>query len=251
MAFGEKMPLPVLAALLCLGKKYDIHKLHVDARRRLFESFPITLKKSDTVTLWHGLEETDDIYFQLLLIARRAEPELVSILPRALYECCQQYSTYQIKNGISINGSVVRLSPEDQITLLAGHRAIREALADTTHDWLLKYQAVAHAQGCITPGHCYTSRLETFVSIFSFKSTPCGLEDWAHISGELMDELCKYCTKTARAEHAIGRNKLWDQLPGLFDLPAWDELLKEREELYVLSYITIELLSGSSHIRRE
>lgn len=40
--------------------------------------------------------------------------------------------------------------------------------------------------------------------------------------------MCEICIDIAKGEHGAGRQRLWNALPGVFDLPAWEELNKER-----------------------
>ncbi|KAJ7464358.1 hypothetical protein FB451DRAFT_1094147 [Mycena latifolia] len=47
---------------------------------------------------------------------------------------------------------------------------------------------------------------------------------------ELKDNgLCETCLKSAKAMHESARQKFWDELPGMFGLPRWDELEEMRE----------------------
>lgn len=103
---GEKLPLPVLSAFLCLGSKYDFRELNVEARRRLYRTFPATLPEYDLVRLqsifsgWNEFQESREhsySLFELLAIARRAD--LLSILPHLLYDCCKTFSASEILHG--------------------------------------------------------------------------------------------------------------------------------------------------------
>ncbi|KZP04392.1 hypothetical protein FIBSPDRAFT_404984 [Athelia psychrophila] len=224
------MPLPVLSAFLRLGSKYDIQKLNIQARKKLFQNFPSTLAADDASdTHFDGIEKPKaDPYIELLLIARSAG--LLSIIPRVLYECCEKYSASQIQNGFSINGTTVRLSLDEQVTLFAGHRAMRDALADTTYKWLHKYKTEVANGNCTEPASCHTICPNVYFDMFTSKWAPAGLDTWEWPSEMLTGELCEHCAAAAPIKHAAGREQFWEQLPGFFDLPPWDELLKEREE---------------------
>ncbi|KZP11116.1 hypothetical protein FIBSPDRAFT_1050937 [Athelia psychrophila] len=223
---GENMPLPVLSAFLRLGSKYDIQKLNIQARKKLFQNFPSTLAADDALdTHFHGIEKpTEEPYVELLLIARSAG--LLSILPRVLYECCETCPASQIrKDGFNINGSTVQLSLSEQVTLLAGQIAMRDALAATTYQWFDQDVATA---SCATPGPCQTIRKNTYLEILTSTSAG-GLDDWSWPETMLIGEFCQHCAAVAPTKHAAGRERFWEQLPDFFDLPSWDELLKERE----------------------
>ena len=129
------MTFPVLAALLCLGQKYEIRKLQVEARRRIYAQYPTTL---DELKDWVGFNPP--AYFRspkVLAIARRAG--LLSILPRVFYTCCVLYKW----SDITHENSSAPLSPVDQIACLAGYRAICQAQAETTFAWAYIAQTLA------------------------------------------------------------------------------------------------------------
>jgi len=54
-------------------------------------------------------------------------------------------------------------------------------------------------------------------------STVCcdALERWP----EEWNELCEMCASVAKEEHDRGRREVWNELPGIFGLPPWDELV--------------------------
>ncbi|KZP11117.1 hypothetical protein FIBSPDRAFT_191863 [Athelia psychrophila] len=225
---GENMTLPVLSAFLRLGSKYDIQKLNIQARKRLFQNFPSTLAAEDASdTHFDGIDEPEqDPYIELLLMARSTG--LLSILPRVLFDCCGTYSASQIKGGFNINGSTIQLSLDEQVTLFAGQIAMRDALANTTYKWLHEYDTIA-GDSCAAPDACQTICQKAALDILIDGSAPAGLDLWEWPDSKFSGDLCKHCTSVALKKHAAGRERFWEQLPGFFDLPSWDELLKERE----------------------
>lgn len=63
------------------------------------------------------------------------------------------------------------------------------------------------------------------------------------------DKLCPKCTKRAKEKHQQGREAFWEGLPGLFRLPPWAELLKEREGMYVFNtYVSQPALTNPMQI---
>lgn len=38
-------------------------------------------------------------------------------------------------------------------------------------------------------------------------------------------QMCVLCENEARRAHSQGRHRVWDMLPGFFDLPEWETLL--------------------------
>ena len=226
------MPLPVLAAFLCLDQKYDICGLYNDARKRLFQRFPCDFHLDEGCWEGGGLKVSPNIHpnVDLLNIARRAG--VISILPHLLYQCCSQYTPSEIKNGTDPhNGPVRRLSHGDQTACLAGLYAIYDAQADTTYRWLHK---ASSSSDCVAPSICEAARHRYLSYAFTRNPPIAGLHQWnTHDDYYEMHHLCKHCSGIAKSEHEAGRQAFWDRLPSLFDLPSWDELLKEREDMYV------------------
>ncbi|KZP04394.1 hypothetical protein FIBSPDRAFT_405005 [Athelia psychrophila] len=227
LTFEVKMPFPVLVAFLCLGRKYDIQSLHIDARKRLYRRFPATLEDDDAVRYseWVGLKptETGTRYIELVTLARRAE--LLSILPHVLYRCCQLYPEI-----ITDNISAPALPPGDQMACMTGHRAACISQAHTTYGWL--YNG-APAASCITQNKCSAARQRYLLEWFTPVPSPSGLDLWSQVCGSFYSDmaLCKHCVASAQSQHEVGRANFWEQLPSLFGLPPWTELLREREDV--------------------
>ena len=215
------MTFPVLAALLCLGRKYDIQKLRAEARKRIYAQYPTTLEE---VRDWAGFDPPDRFRSaQLLAIARRAG--LVSILPRVFYACCVLYNV----SDLTAQGSDFSILPADQMTCLTGHRAMCQAQAETTFAWAYSTQALA--AGCATPQSCNGARHRYLTTRFLPVAKDFGLQDWSRTSTRIDGMLCGGCLEVARERHEAGRAEFWKRLPNFFNLPSWEELSKEREDM--------------------
>lgn len=224
------MPFPVLAAFLCLGRKYDIRRLHVDARKRLYQHFPVTLKDDDAVSEWVGLKPESKEYIELVVMARRAG--LLSILPRVFYDCCRSYPAHVIADNVSAPS----LPAGDQMACMTGHRAVCLRQAYTTYNWL--YNG-APAASCITQDSCNAVRQRHLIEWFTPLPEPSGLDLWKQVSTRFNYpdvSLCQHCISSAQSQHEVGRVEFWEELPSLFGLPPWTELLREREDVYVSRY---------------
>lgn len=230
------MPLPVLDALLSLGKKYDLRQLHGEARTRVFKSFPITLREHDAAAtaVSNDFEwPPDHSWYHLLVIARRAR--LVSILPQVLYECQEYYETAEILNGFTSRedpeGPVVgQFTDKEGKLLLAGSIAIRKASVETTYKWL--YGPGNLYSSCKTPKRCHKTRQDTRNSLSgSGAEVPSPLDEWKWARLEINDDLCDDCNKDAQREHEAGRKKFWERLPSCFGLPPWADLWKETQDM--------------------
>ncbi|KZP30453.1 hypothetical protein FIBSPDRAFT_814728 [Athelia psychrophila] len=229
MSFGEKLSLAVLSAFIRLGRKYDIRDLYIEALKRLYIQFPIL--EGELVIEWTVVQEPASL-FELITFARTTG--MLSILPDVLYTCCQKYSASEIIGGINgTDGSISSLRTEDQLTCLAGHRAICKSQLQTTYSWI--YGNLA--PGCITGAHCRVARRKFLLAHFTLlaPSPIGGLDLWGHRKFPTL-QMCQFCIEYAKKKHANGRVEFYGLLPGLFDLPPWVELLKEREELNKIAF---------------
>ena len=229
MGYEEELPIAVVGAFLCLGRKYDMKKLDWEARRRLYRAFPLTLEEDDARSDGiPGIKSSADIYVDILNIARRGE--VFSILPGIFYAIGTAYAARAILKGWEIHG-VARHFPSDYAaTTVAGLDTMYDTQAQATFAWL--FHPATPDPGCATPLECYQTRQATIVTNFTPTPVSCGLDLWEDC---IFDGpgLCKSCTKKAKTRHTAGRQEFWELLPSFFDLPPWTELQKEREDLYV------------------
>lgn len=240
---GEPLALHIIAAFVCLGQKYDIPTLNHEARKRIYRLFPITLEEHDASNKWGDIDLSVDerrgrhSYFDLLIIARRAG--LLSILPLLLYYCCEDYPPSSIKNGFQLTALKKACFPlEDQVALLAGYPTISTAQFKTTYIWTIPSVAPST---CTSPEECRFTRQEYFKKRFIFntriqkKSRFGALQDWNTATAGWQVKFCNHCTEVSRRAHEYGRREFWNMLPSLFDLPSWEELSKERDDMCVFS----------------
>lgn len=156
---------------------------------------------------------------------------LLSLLPYLLYCCCVAHNALEITNGVEKpDGTTALLSLRDQLACLAGYVSLVKVQATTTLSWI--YPNATIYTSCGMPDICTVGRDATLIENFIPIAPIQGLHKWDDIyRGGIM---CEHCIEAAKAAHQEGRHKLWAQLPAIFGLPAWDELVKERVGLYVL-----------------
>lgn len=224
VAFADKLPLAVVSAFICLGKKYDIRTLYVEAVKRMFQEVPATLAEYDGPSGANWLAIENPQHMELAILARKAG--LLSALPFLLYESCVQYSSAEIKDGFQMpDGSTIRLSVQDQFTCLVAYRAICEVQAETTFAQLWEDGSISTI--CLTPGDCKAAK-SNWVSQNFCKPDIMATHSWDNLS---IEGLCDYCYVAGQEKHQTGREEFWEKLPSLFDLPPWAELLKERADM--------------------
>ncbi|KZP13125.1 hypothetical protein FIBSPDRAFT_835408 [Athelia psychrophila] len=224
---GDKLPFGVVSAFLCLGQKYDIRSLYVEAQRRLFREFPATLAAEDALEDWTAIDGPH--YMDLVVLARKTG--LLSILPRVLYGCIRNHSVDVIIDGERVDGCLKSLPIQDQVTCLAGIQGIYQAPIDTTFQWLWD-TTKSLAVDCAQPKRCIKGLQKICSDLFTPAPAVYGYDKWV---SDYSDVLCSKCTKIWMERHEEGRKDFWEGLPGLFRLPPWTELLKEREGMYVFN----------------
>lgn len=231
MGLTELLPLPVISAFIRLGTKYGIRKLRIEGQRRIFDQAPVDLANlstnADDKPTWTFVAEPEH-WFDLVAFARTTK--LLSVLPYAFYHLCAHFRASEITGGwTQKDGTIVSLSVPDQLACLEGFQAICAAQAETTFSWAYKKETSA---GC-TGKRCSLGRLEYLAQHFTGLPTIQGLDRFQKL--KLRNSgLCSGCADRAEGMHNAGRKAFWAMLPRFFGLPPWEELRKEREELYVL-----------------
>lgn len=180
------------------------------------------------------------------IVSLARKHELLSLLPYALYCCCRDHTALQIRTGVQRRDrTTALLSLEDQLACLTGYQSLVRVQATTTYSWV--YPNAATYQSCRTIA-CTPARRSILINTFTPLPPVQGLEDWnSEWEGNGM---CKYCIEVAQVAHRAGRQKLWDQLPTIFNLPPWEELVKERDELYVFIPSSLCLLTTSLQLSK-
>ena len=227
MAIGEEgVPFVVISAFICLGRKYDIQKLYVEAEKRIFRTIPAKLADYDALPEKSFLI-TAFTYLDFAILGRKSG--LFSLLPYAFYQSCYLYSTAGITNGLKASdGHKAALHLHDQVVCLGGYRAGCETQADTTYAWIHNTGSVA--PNCTTPKVCQRAKRAHNLTHFDSGTALDGLGRWSACAPL---GLCSECFEEGRSRHEAGRRQFWEKLPGIFNLPPWTELLKERQEMCV------------------
>ena len=120
------------------------------------------------------------------------------------------------------NGTLVKLAPSSQLTLLRGRESILEATHCHPYAWLTRREVVP-CSSWANPADCTEERsavLERYSSVLR-KEVFYALERW---SAAFACQLCAACIAAAREDFERGRRVIWDNLPTYFGLPSWSDL---------------------------
>lgn len=206
--------------------------MYLDARERIFHEWPIALADLDKLTGWTAIEASGASSTQMVIFAR--ETGLLSIIPHALYgHLISLPSPSLIRKGEhASSGSVVCLPVQDQLACLTAYHGICEAQAKTTYSWA--FHPADLSPNC-TGIQCSLVRQQYVLSQFTPVPRCRGMDIIDDMGFNFEEKLCPTCSHITLKMHEAGRAKFWEILPSVFDLPPWDELAKERDEMCVLT----------------
>jgi hypothetical protein len=117
--------------------------------------------------------------------------------------------------------------PDAAKDILSGREKLASHLRSSMLSWL--YNPVASANTCEGGLECTEQRLAIFAAINLGNSTDFGdiLGATKPLAPQLTRKLCESCRAGSLAGLPQRRAELWDKLPIFFNLPSWEELLKE------------------------
>ncbi|KAJ7188689.1 hypothetical protein C8R46DRAFT_28025 [Mycena filopes] len=213
------LPLPVIGALIRLGRKYDFPDLFHSALARLTFENPTTLKEYDALSPMKAYRLTRIVTYRGVLmdiITLARENDLLTVLPCAYFRAVLHYSAKELFDGFD-ETSVVP-SPFDQRQCILGRDTLIKARFERryTLGWLMGLEF----PGCTAPAECARAR---FIRLqFYMQCNPLWIMNRS--KHQEHDMFCAVCERFASSYTAAGRQKLWDDLPGFFDLPPWAEL---------------------------
>ncbi|TFY57397.1 hypothetical protein EVJ58_g7043 [Rhodofomes roseus] len=220
----EQFSFAIIAALARLAHKYDIKDLLDDALHRMkscfsnaFHDWAPTRDNECVGSPLMAYVETDAI--AAVNIARLTDTP--SMLPTALYVCCQ-LDTDNILNGVPRgHDAVERLSSEDITRCL-------DARLKLVHDNVVSAFSIftiATSDGCTSQKNCLLL-LEELLEIeaegrgLPLDNCSC-LEDWIPPlredaeTGPILEGLCASCQAMVQQRAADERKEVWERLPAI------------------------------------
>ncbi|KAJ6519022.1 hypothetical protein C8R45DRAFT_1204289 [Mycena sanguinolenta] len=197
-------PLAFIGALIRLGRKYDFKEFRDFAVGRLKAQYPTTLQEYDARLArlpkwWDGITYYSGIGVDILALA--SENGISSALPFAYYYLVAQ---------------------DDLVERIEKQRLrMKRFQLGYTFGCVLDAESFS---GCTVPTECRKAR-EGFMRRCLDSSRMRAF--FSASSVNVQWKLCAVCNLHATEAVKAGRIKLWADLPQLFDLPSWDELLKD------------------------
>jgi hypothetical protein len=220
--FSDKTPLPLslISSFLRLGRKYGIDQLHAEAVAKLSVDFPSTLQGYDKCmkTAWpQAVDLKGCSLFTVIDLAR--ENDVQSILPCVLYVLCQ----FAHHNSTPFVDSVSRviLAADDIKACVKAHSELLRLQLTKTFGRL---DVKPSPSNPCTHLLCAMTKKAVFYTYYYLSAPLCPFALWNSRWG---NGLCSDCIIKSRQLREQGRAAIWGQLPALFGLPGWDELLME------------------------
>ncbi|KAJ7794538.1 hypothetical protein B0H14DRAFT_2392468 [Mycena olivaceomarginata] len=219
------LPLAAVRALIRLGRKYDFSELLKSAVGRLQYENPTTLAGFEAIMATRPMKPYEPtrivhypgILLDILTLAR--ENELLSVLPCAYFRVISHCNP--LFDGVPRgDGTTAFLSAIDQRRCVISRDELVKARFQEGYPlgWLQNWE---FDSDCADPAKCNHGR-NTRVHYY-IKCAPLWI---LYRSRDDQKVLCPACYGHATASTLAGRKKMWEDLPGLFALPAWSELKK-------------------------
>ncbi|KAK7025090.1 BTB domain-containing protein [Favolaschia claudopus] len=211
----KALPLPVIGALLRLGRKYDIKYLFDSAVARLTSEFPATLQEYDIAqssNLEQGIQGSSTP-FDIITLAH--ENQIFTVLPVA-YFWAASYTPGTLFE-INDNQGIPPIPPIHLRRWISGRESLitKQLLPSYVLGWIAKWDF----KDCTTMVTCRTLREAIFGTCLRERLM------LALTKGEgWVTHLCQNCRGHAEKLMSAGREKIWNELPEIFDRPPWAEL---------------------------
>ncbi|KAH9479729.1 hypothetical protein JR316_0008324 [Psilocybe cubensis] len=238
----EPMKFKDIAALLRLGKKYEIGHFQDEALRRLRHDLPSTYNTWEAQLGWVYCQDVCQIlevwnfYPQIISLAH--EIGLETILPAAYLCLIQSQSVENILQGKfqwvgqTCNRSVQESDQETTIysfpqsavhACLIGRDKLLCEIQKTYIDWF-QTDVVLPGEDCTTPSECQQEKAETLASLT-------GMKFFDDIKAMDFDtdfntetSVCSSCKRSVKDVIQQNRMEIWSRLPSIFGLPDWEDL---------------------------
>ena len=214
-----QLPFATVATLARLAKKYQFEAILDEGLKRIKSCFTDSLKAYDMVDRRKGSNlmtfvESDAI--AAVAIARLTNTP--SILPLALYNCCQLDPVVITSGIVRANGIVDRLSSADRLGCLRARTILCNATHVAAHNILKPTcQHAYHACVCVRAIKAVSQELWRYEG--SRLAHYRALQNWDDIIDRVAGHCCQSCITLLKTRAAEERRTVWAKLPTIFGVP--------------------------------
>lgn len=220
-----RVELHALLGILRLAHKYDVRYLYLRALTHLDPQCPLSLHDYkllhvDSITFPLGFPMSD-----LAVVSAAVEVGALWLLPTAYYSA-STHSPNALHTA-RFQGAVENVVQ----TCFAGQRHLVRGTAE-----MQSFLSEAPTPDCTDTLGCQKNRLRELQQYFESLGGPevdlAPLEEWEEGTSSWDDlKLCSHCMGRAKQLCISTRERFWERLPAIFDLPPWEELRAMRDEV--------------------
>lgn len=224
------IPFDIVAAMIRIGRKYEIDRLRSEGLARLQIELPSEVDGVDPHKNWTEIVLEQGVLYRMANFAH--ECNLMDLLPAAYFwSACQDLD--DIVLGVpweGDSGTRVTLLPEVQRICLVGRHNLLEG-HNQAFEWVGEIGA---RSDCKDRKMCQC--ISGSLTIALWKPSPdlsAPTDSWNVLVETLeakqklkVNKLCSSCLEYAKSTFLAKRLEFWDKLPSYFGLPSWDELEK-------------------------
>ncbi|KAF6759164.1 hypothetical protein DFP72DRAFT_885839 [Ephemerocybe angulata] len=216
---GDALPMAVVAAMVRMGRKYDIEHIKNEGLNHLKKTFPAELSSWD-----HNYENAPpsikckpgqgDLEIALEAIKLAHECDVKTILPACYLTVCYY------RTGTSAH--VIPTEVEGQCSF--GAADLLEVRNQAIYGWISELGEKAQ---CSNQDICLDMGRYLMKKIWRYTRLSSTFDRWtnvARIYHAYIGQLCTFCSRTAEGSHEENRRDVWDELPSYFGLPNWGSL---------------------------
>ncbi|KAJ3528882.1 hypothetical protein NMY22_g9227 [Coprinellus aureogranulatus] len=222
------LTLSAIAAMIRLGRKYEINHLKEEGLRRLKRQFPVTLDDYDVLDPF----AYSHVSFKDSPEDASTEHEKVFAFINIAHECGIQSilpTLYLESTRCSLESLLY--DSEDLRIPYSAHRSCILGREKLLFSWMERPHSVVVADNCLTRSVCKAgSRVLGNALRMPPDELGAIMFPWAAFIGtwpaveEASKILCQACMEGVKKAHDAERQKLWDALPSFFKLPDWGNL---------------------------
>ncbi|KDR77428.1 hypothetical protein GALMADRAFT_245621 [Galerina marginata CBS 339.88] len=215
----EKTPLSVIGSMLRLGRKYRFKNLVKEALHCLTQDFPSTFDLWDVLGGTKCIQFSGSTLFDVVYLAH--EHSIKSILPCLYLMICSQFPLVQIRNGFNRPQSKHLLKTDEPLACLSGREKLFRSVSQRTMAWIKR--DIVPCEECTQRVKCERRRRGLMNAV---------MDEDIHVvinlvanswnNNGLSKGLCPECIKLAQSPYEEERRKIWDELPGYFELKDED-----------------------------
>lgn len=208
----------IAAGILRLSDKYDVEYLKRRALRHFSALSPMSINKFDKFNIpgrWSKF-----CTFALINLAR--DTGSLWLLPAALYGS-SNLNIETILDGISCSGSRFTLRESDKKSCLIARQNLVAVNATRIAESLCP-----SVKECATPLTCGAWKLHITKGLASEMQMPDPLTYHPEFCQPWL-QICPACNAAKNSTYLRERQACWDNLPALFGLPSWSELIRMRK----------------------